>query len=731
VIRDYLQRRAQQEPRASDWCYVNNFADEDRPKAIRLEAGRGRSLKQDMAQLVDDLQVSIPAALESDDHRRQIEQVHQHFQDEHESSLRELAQEAHQHDLEIIRTPTGVALAPMRDDHVISPEEFEQLTAEKRRDIEEAVETLQPKLQAIIKKLPQLRKQAREKVKELNRETAGYAIEHLISPLKRKYADCADVVTHLDAVEADVIEHADAFRTPSDEAQMALAMFSHRPSLDQYRVNLLVDHGDAEGAPVVYEDYPYYHNLIGRIDHRTQMGSLVTDFSLIKAGALHRANGGYLALQARDLLLQPFAWEGLKRSLRAGHIQIESLGAALSLFATVSLQPEPIPLDVKVVLLGDRLLYYLLQEYDPDFAELFKVAADFNDEIDRTPDNCQLYARMLATLAAHERARPMDPSAVALMIEQAARHVGDGEKLSTHMRSIADLLRESDYWAGQDAAEVITASHVANAVQQQIYRSDRVRQRIHEEIQRGTLLVDTEGQQVGQVNGLSVIALGSLSFGRPSRITATARLGRGKVVDIERETELGGAIHSKGVLILSSFLAARYAPDRPLSLSASLVFEQSYGLVEGDSASVAELCALLSALGNLPIKQSLAITGSVNQLGQAQAIGGVNEKVEGFFDVCRARGLTGEQGVLIPAANVKHLMLRPDVIEAAEDGEFAVYPYHHVDDALSLLTGVAAGQRDASGKYPAGTANARIDQRLQELIELQRIFLQKAEPDST
>lgn len=727
VIRNYLERRAKDEPRPSDWCYVNNFQDEDRPKALQVPAGMGRQFEEDMGQLVDDLQSAIPAALEGEDHRRKIEQAEHQFHDEHAKSLDELAKEAREKGLEMIRTPNGVALAPVHDGQVIAPEEFEKLSDEEKKAIEDAVDMLQPKLQAIVQKLPQLRKLAREKVKELNREAARFAIEHLISPLKKKYGELSEVVAHLDAVEADVIENADDFQPPSEGVPAMLLVESRGPSLDQYLVNLLVDNTDTNGAPVIYEDYPYFHNLIGRVEHESQMGSLITDFSLIKAGGLHRANGGYLVVQVRDVLMQPFSWEALKRALRSGSIQIESLGAAMSLISTVTLQPEPIPLDVKVVLLGNRLLYYLLQEHDPDFDELFKVAADFNDETDCNPENCQLYAQMLATLAESDNTRPMERTAVALMIEQAARHVGDREKLSTHMRSISDLLRESDHWASVDEAEVITGDHVRKAIEQQIYRSDRIRQRVHEEIRRGTLLVDTTGEQVGQVNGLSVISLGSFAFGRPSRITATARLGRGKVVDIEREVELGGAIHSKGVLILSSLLAARYAKDYPLSLTASLVFEQSYGMVDGDSASVAELCALLSTLADVPIRQGLAITGSLNQHGQAQPIGGVNEKIEGFFDVCSAIGLTRDQGVLIPAANAKHLMLRPDVIEAVAAGKFSVYTYETVDDAIALLTGISAGTGDECGVYPPDTINFLVDRRLRELADLQRAFAHREE----
>lgn len=726
VIRNYLEKRAQGEPAPSDWCYVNNFEDEDRPNAIEIPAGKGRELEQDMAQLVDDLGSAIPAALESEEHRRKIEQAEQQFQDEHGKSLDELAQEARQRGLELLRTPSGLALAPVRNGQVISPEDFEKLSEEKKKEIENAVEELQPKLQDVIQRLPQIRKLAREKIRELNREATRFAIEHLISQLKEKYQALPEVVSHLDAVEADVIENADQFRPPPEGVPPMLIPESRGPSFDQYVVNLLVDNADRDGAPVIYEDYPYFHNLIGRIEHESHMGSLITHFSLIKAGALHKANGGYLVVQARDVLMQPFSWEALKRAIRSRNIQIESLGTAMSLISTVTLQPEPIPLNVKVVLLGDRLLYYLLQQYDPDFDELFKVSVDFNDETDCSEENCQLYAKLLASLAESEETRPMDRSAIALTIEQAARYVGDQEKLSTHMGSIADLIRESDHWAATDSAETISADHVRKAIDQQIYRSDRIRQRIHEEIRRGNLLVDTHGEKVGQVNGLSVLSLGKFYFGRPSRITATAGLGRGKVVDIEREVELGGAIHSKGVLILSSFLASRYAKDYPLSLSASLVFEQSYGMVDGDSASVAELCALLSTLAEVPIKQSLAITGSLNQHGQAQPIGGVNEKIEGFFDVCRAIGLTGDQGVLIPVANAKNLMLRQDVIDAVQARRFSVYTYSNIDEAISLLTGTEAGVRQLSGQYPAGTVNYQVDHRLRQLAELQRDFNDKS-----
>jgi predicted ATP-dependent protease len=468
---------------------------------------------------------------------------------------------------------------------------------------------------------------------------------------------------------------------------------------------------------VIYEDHPTYPNLVGEIEYIAQMGALSTDFNLIRAGALHRANGGYLILDAYKLLTQPYAWDALKRSLRSSQIRIESLGQMLGLVSTVSLEPEAIPLNVKVVLIGERRLYYLLSAVDSEFSELFKVAADFEERMDRNADTHLLYARLMGTIARQEALLPFDRGAVGRVIEQSSRLAGDAQKVSAHRRTIADLLCEADYWARESGREVVIADDVQRAIDAQIRRVDRLRDRLLEEFLHGTILVDTEGGRVGQVNGLSVVQLADFTFGHATRITARIRLGKGEVIDIEREVELGGPIHSKGVLILSSFLAARYAPDHPLSLSASLVFEQSYGAVEGDSASSAELYALLSALSGLPIQQSLAVTGSVNQYGQVQAIGGVNEKIEGFFDLCTSRGHLDGQGVLIPTSNVRHLMLRRDVVDAVQAGTFHIYAVETIDQGIEILTGVPAGERDVSGNFPAGSVNQKIEARLIELAE--------------
>jgi lon-related putative ATP-dependent protease len=530
------------------------------------------------------------------------------------------------------------------------------------------------------------------------------------------------VLAHLDAVEHDLIETADQFVPGPGPAAGGGPAAQDGDCFRRYWVNLLVDHGDSRGAPVVYEDHPAFQNLLGRIEYVAQLGALVTDFNLIKAGALHRANGGYLVLDARRVLLQPFAWEELKRVLRARELRIESLAQSLGLISTVSLEPEPIPLDLKVVLVGDRLLYYLLCELDPDFGELFKVPVDFADEVERTPESMGRFARLLATIVARDQLRPLERDGVARVVERASRLVDDARKLSIHMHTISDLVREADHFAAENGRATITRDDVQQALDAQVHRADRLRERVYEAIRRGTILIDTDAATIGQVNGLVVSSLGGFTFGRPVRISARIRLGRGEVVDIEREVEFGGPVHAKGVLILAGFLGARFAAERPLTLHASLVFEQSYGPVEGDSASAAELCALLSALAEVPLRQSLAVTGSVNQHGQIQAIGAVNEKIEGFFDVCRERGLSGEQGVLIPRANVEHLMLRDDVIEAVRGGRFRIFAVETVDQGIELLTGREAGGRGPDGSYPEGSINRLVEARLAAMAEVVRRF---------
>jgi predicted ATP-dependent protease len=751
IARSFLDKQAATEPTPDEWVYVNNFGTPETPRVLRLPAGRAALLRDDMSRLVDDLRSAIPSAFETENYQARKQAIEREIKERQEKAFGEVQEEANKKEIAVLRTPTGLILAPMRKGEVISPQEFEQLPEAEHRQIETTIEGLQEKLRAVLLQVPKWEQEGREKIRELNHEVAIFAAGHLLEQMRKKHTDLPQVVSFLDQVQEDVIENVDQFLTPPQHPLAALmgAAMPNAPAgpafLRRYQVNVLVERRQeapggsstagsaapaqpATGAPVVYEDHPTYQNLVGRVEYIAQMGALTTDFNLIRAGALHRANGGYLILDATKVLTQPYAWEALKRSLQAAQIRIESLGEMLGLVSTVSLKPEPIPLNVKVVLAGDRSLYYLLSSLDPEFQELFKVAADFEEFAERSAETELLYAHWIGTVARQEGLLPFDRGAVGRVIEHCSRGAGDSEKVLTLRRYLEDVLRESDYWARVASRQAVAAEDVQRAIDERIHRADRVRERFLEEVLRGTLLIDTQGERVGQLNGLSVVTLGDFSFGHPSRITARVRMGKGEVVDIEREVELSGPIHSKGVLILSGFLSGRYAPDHPLSLQASLVFEQSYGGVEGDSASSAELYTILSALSGLPLKQSLAVTGSVNQHGQIQAIGGVNEKIEGFFDLCRARGLDG-QGVMIPRSNVPHLMLRQDVVDAVRENKFQIYAIDTIDQGLEILTGLPAGERDASGKFPEGSVNHKVEARLIELAEKRLAAARKIPPE--
>ena len=725
AVKEIAGREAENRPVPDDWCYVNNFAEASKPKALRLPPGQGRRFARDMEQAVEELSTAIPAAFEGEEYRGRAEEIEEEAKERELNALNELRRKSLQHGVALIETPTGFAFAPVDEKgEVLGPEQFQKLSEHRQEQIQEAVTDLRQQLQKRLKQFPAWRKDAKEKLKTLNREIAEFAVNHLMDDLKIRYEGIPGVVQYLNEAQREIIDHAEDF-FPKQEGGIA-APVGHAPARPspflRYKVNLLVDNGECRHAPVVFESLPSHNNLVGRVEYQAYMGALVTDFTMIKPGALHIANGGYLILDAHKVLTQPFAWDSLKRILQSGEIRIESLERALSVISTSSLEPEPIPLDIKIILIGDRVLYYLLNVYDPEFRELFKVSADFEETLDRNADANALYARLIASLARRNQLRPLDKEAVIRVVEHAARLVEDSEKLSAHLRSLDDLLKEADHWAAQAQRSTITRDDVQAAIDHQIRRADRLRERIYENIRRGTIFIDTEGAMVGQVNGLSIVGLGDFAFGQPSRITATTRLGSGKILDIERESELGGAIHSKAVMILSGFLAQRYAKTQPFSVTASLVFEQSYGPIEGDSASVAELGAILSSLADLPIRQSLAVTGSVNQHGKVQPIGGVNEKIEGFFDICSAAGLNGKQGVVIPRANVKHLMLRQDVVEAAGSGLFHVYAVDTVDQALELLMDKPAGERDAAGAFPPDSINGRIERRLKEWTDLQKAF---------
>ena len=737
MVRAYLEERASKEPVPSDIVYVNDFGATQKPRVLLLSAGRGRKLKHDVAQLVEELRTALPAAFESDEFSNRKQVIEAELKEKNDKQMHELRKHADARSVGVLRTPQGFAIAPVKNGEVISPQEFEKLPEEERKTLGKAMEAIQAEVQELIELAPKIEREIRTKVKALVREVAVAAVGTLFHDTKERFADLPAVSKWISELEQDVLENVEDFlkagdQGPAETALAELGVVGRRERFRRYGVNVIVDHETTRGAPVVYEDLPTFQNLVGRIEHISQFGALMTDFNLIRAGALHRACGGYLVLDARSLLMQPYAWEGLKRALRTREVRIESLGQLLSIAPTVTLEPEPISLNVKVVLLGERMLYYLLAEYDPDLQALFKVFVDFEDDTARSPESELLYARFIAQVTRREGLRPFSRGAVAAILERGARLAGDADRISTHLGELSSLFREANYWAGVAEHPAVMAEDVEKAIGADEKRAGRIRERTLEEIKKGTLLIDTDGQKVGQVNGLSVLSLGRTSFGRPTRITARTRLGKGEVIDIEREAELSGPIHSKGVMILSGLLAARYAPDEPLSLSATVVFEQTYGLVEGDSASSAELYCILSSLADLPLSQSLAVTGSVNQHGEVQAIGGVNEKIEGFFEVCRVAGLTGRQGVLIPASNVRHLMLSQEVVDAVREGKFRVIAVRTIDEGIEHLSGVPAGERNEKGVFPEGSVNARVEARLLALSQ-KRVSLGKSEntPNNT
>jgi lon-related putative ATP-dependent protease len=731
AVRHYLERKAAEVAAPPDWVYVNNFETPNQPLAIKQPSGRARALAKGMIGAIDELRNTLPAMFEGEDYQARRRAIDEEFRSSQEEALEALNKKAQAQNIAVLRTPTGFAMAPMHEGKIVKPEVFNTLPEAMRREVEQKIEALQKELETILERVPKADKQRRTKTSELNEEVAQVAVREALDDLAAAFSDQDEVVEFLNAAGRDLIRNVGLFLMQSGEQPEIVKQptdTARDARFRRYMINVIVGGETAEGghAPIVEELNPTYGNLIGRVEHLAQMGALVTDFLLIKPGSLHKANGGYLLIDARKVLLSPFAWEALKRTIKAQEIRIEQPSEMSGLISTQTLDPEPIPLDVKIVLFGDRELYYLLSQYDPDFSRLFKVQADFDDSITRSAENDQSYARLIASIVKEHKLKPVDVAAVARVIDEGARLADDREKLSIEIGRIADLVREADYWAGEAGHDQIMREDVVRAIEEGIQRSDRLRDRAQEGISREIVLLDTKGAKVGQINGLSVLQLGSFSFGRPSRITARVRMGAGRVTDIEREVNLGGPLHSKGVMILWGFLAGRYAQEVPLALAASLVFEQSYGGVDGDSASSAELYALLSALSEVPIRQSLAVTGSVNQWGEVQAIGGVNEKIEGFFDICHARGLDGEQGVLIPAANVQHLMLREDVVEAVRLKKFAIYAVKTIDDGIEILTGVKAGERGPEGRYPAATVNRLVEDKLKLFAERARAFGQKA-----
>jgi len=717
-VRALLADAASGRPASPDWVYVNNFDAPHRPVAISLPAERAPSLRTAVHDLIEELKVALPVVFESEDYQKRRSAVEQAIRARHEGAFAALNARAKEKNIAILRTPMGFAMAPMRDGKVVPPEVFAEWPAAEQEALQATIETLEKDLEETLRAIPRMQKEQRQAVRDLDRETARAALAGPFDEARTPFAGLPAVLAHFEALHADILDNMALFLAQEAQGQVPAAL-QLGDAFDRYDVNVLVTSDDpSAGAPVVDELHPTLGNLLGRVEYIQTQGALVTNFRLIKAGALHRANGGTILIDLRSLLSEPYSWTALKRSLIRGRIIIEDLSRFAGFTSTVSLEPDPIPLDLKIVLFGDRELYYLLTQFDPELEQHFKVLADFDDDTERTQESEGMLARLLASIAAEDGIRPLDRAAVARAVEHAARLAEDSGKLTLRIEPLHDLLAEADHWTGARGAAAIGREDIERAIFEQQRRAGRLREASREMILRDIALIATDGRVVGQINGLAVLALGSTMFGRPSRITCRVRPGAGRILDIEREVKLGGALHSKGVLILGGFLAGRYALDGPISLSASLVFEQSYGGVDGDSASSAELYVLLSAIADAPLRQDLAVTGSVNQHGMVQAIGGVNEKIEGFFDLCAARGLTGTQGVMIPAANAQHLMLRADVVAACAAGRFAVYPIATIDEGIALLTGRSAGERDGAGVFPAGSLNAAIEARLKHFAEV-------------
>jgi lon-related putative ATP-dependent protease len=718
------RRVAAQLPAPADWCYVYNFADPRRPRAISLPAGRAVGLRHDMDQFITDLRRAVTEAFESDSYAEERDELIRGYREQRQREIEEFEQTARAQGFAVGRTPSGLILAPTLGGEVMTPQQFAALPEAQRNEIEQRRQALERTLEEIMRRAHRMEREARRAVQQLDQRVVSNVVAPLIEELASKYQDVPGVLEHLENIKADVAENAELFRRMAvgeEEYHLPLPPpLQPKPPFERYRVNVLTTSHPQDGAPVVRETNPTVQNLTGRIEYQAQMGALVTDYTMIHAGALHRANGGYLIVDAFDLLTRPYAWDALKRCLKSGQIRVESLAEHLGLVSTVTLEPEPIPLSAKVIVIGSPLIYYLLWAYDEDFGKLFRVRAEFDFVNPRSPEMISAYAGFVALRCQQDNLPHFTAGAVARVIEQAVRFAEDQEKLSAQFTLLENLIHEAAFWARRAGRDLVEREDVEKAIRQKIWRANRVEQRLMEYIRRGILMVQTQGWAVGQVNGIALLPLGEYAAGMPTRITAGCALGRGGVISIDREVRLTDPIHDKGALILAGFLAGRYAGDQPLSCSISLAFEQSYEEVAGDSASTAELYAILSALSGLPLRQDLAVTGSVDQHGNVQPVGGVNRKIEGFFAACKETGLTGTQGVVIPEASTASLMLDQEVVQAIEQGQFHVYAVRTVDEAIELLTGVPAGERQEGGTYPEGTVNRLVYDRLRAMAEAAR-----------
>ena len=697
-----------------DWCLINSFKDADQPRAVKLPPGKGREFHRDMEKFIELMMNEIPKVFESKEYEEQKTRISEELEKAKEALFGETNRLALELGFQLSITRTGIVKVPLLKGKPLEPQDIDKLTPDQRKDIEEREKKVDAEIRDFLSKVRQLDKEAHEKIHELNRRIAHFAMGHQIEDLREKYKINPRIPEYLAEVEDDILNNLKEFLGQAPELPFPIEGMDRASFLERYKVNVLVDNAKTKGAPVVEEANPTYNNLVGRIERKARFGAFFTNFGMIKSGSVLRANGGYLILNALDVLRNPFSWEALKRIIKKNEVKIEDIGELYG-FTTGGIKPEPIPVSLKIIMLGSPWLYYLLYYYDEDFREIFKVKSDFDTQTSDSHDEKMRYANFIGNAAKAEGLLPFSGSATAGVVDFAVRLAEKKGKLSLRFSDLANLVRESSYWAAQAGSAVVGSEHVDKALEEKIYRSNLLEERIQELLTDGTIMIDVTGPVVGQVNGLSVYDIGDFSFGRPSRITARVYLGKTGVLDIERESKLSGRIHSKGVLILSGYLAGKYAQDKPLSLSASLAFEQSYGEVEGDSASAAELVAIISGIADVPVKQDLAITGSISQMGEIQPIGGVNEKIEGFFAVCKGKGLSGNQGVVIPQLNVKNLMLRKEVVDAAKAGKFRVYAVKTIDEALEVLTGVPAGERKADGSYPEGTLNFLVDKKLKEM----------------
>jgi len=722
TVKSFVEAQAKTQPVPPDWCYVNNFGNQYEPKAIQLSAGKGKEFRDDMKNLIENVKNALPKAFESEDYAARREATIRGLEEKRKQLIEELNVKAQREGFVIQTTPIGLLLIPVLDGKPLSEEEMLALPQKTKDKLQEKRETLETEFRNTMRQLIDMERQIHDALKKLNKEVALYALGNLVERLREKYGDSAAVTEYLKDVENDVLDSLQQFirRSQGGEQQEQLPFqmpWMREDPYKKYEVNVVIDNSETKGAPVVMETNPNYPNLLGKTEKEAQFGALTTDFSMIRAGSIHKANGGYLIVPVEELLQNPFSYDGLKRDLRDGNMTIAEPEERYGFLSVKTLKPQPIPLTTKVILIGSPYLYQMMFELDPDFRELFKIKAEFDTVMDRTESKVMQYAAWVCALCEKEKLKHLDGTGIGKLVEFSSRIVEDQYKLSTQFAYVADVVREANFYATQDNSDFITGEHIKKAIEEKVYRSKLIQEKIQEMIKRGFFLIDTVQEKVGQVNGLSVMGMGDFAFGNPSRVTASIGVGREGVIDIEREAKMGGPIHTKGVLILSGYLNDKYIRDKPLSLSARLVFEQNYEGVEGDSASSTELYSILSALSGRPIKQNIAVTGSVNQKGEVQAIGGVNEKIEGFFEVCKLQGLTGQQGVMIPESNVQNLMLKEEVLEAVKEGKFNIYSVKTIDEGIEFLTGTKAGELQAEGTFEEGTINYLVNKQLTEMAD--------------